>query len=134
MSQAAGAVLLHESALHRMIGGRAIMAAQLRHLAELSKLPNATVRINPYRAGMAWGILHGQFVILEFGVDSKNRPVEPPVVYLEGGPSSDVLEEAFLADGLVGVRDSKRPDDRPLVFAAGDWDAFASALRDGEFG
>ncbi|WP_330184908.1 DUF5753 domain-containing protein [Nocardia sp. NBC_01503] len=88
-------VLLHESALHRVIGGRMVMAEQLRHLAEISKLPNVTVRINPYRAGMAWGILHGQFVILDFGVDSKGRPVEPPVVYLEGGPSSDVyLEKA----------------------------------------
>lgn len=88
-------VLLHESALHRVIGGRMVMAEQLRRLAEVSKLPNVTVRINPYRAGMAWGILHGQFVILDFGVDSKGRSVEPPVVYLEGGPSSDVyLEKA----------------------------------------
>ncbi|UGT45327.1 helix-turn-helix domain-containing protein [Nocardia yamanashiensis] len=83
-------VLLHESALHRVIGGNRVMSVQLRHLAEAGKLANVTIRISPYTAGMAWGILHGQFVLLGFGSQS---PVEPPLVYLEGGPSSDVYIE-----------------------------------------
>ncbi|BDT93870.1 transcriptional regulator [Nocardia sputorum] len=88
-------VLLHESALHRVIGCPRVMAAQLRHLAEMSKLPNVTVRVHPYTAGMVWGILHGQFVVLDFGVDHRGRPAEPPIVFLEGGPSADVyLEKA----------------------------------------
>ncbi|WP_328410902.1 helix-turn-helix domain-containing protein [Nocardia sp. NBC_00403] len=88
-------VLLHESALRRNIGGRKVMAAQLRHLAEISKLPNVTVRMQPYDAGSTWGILHGAFTIVEFGTNAKGEPVEPPIVYLEGAPASDVyLEKA----------------------------------------
>lgn len=103
-------VLLHESALHRVIGNRKVMAVQLRHLAEVGKLPNVTVRVHPYSAGMMWGLLHGQFVLLDFGTDAKGRTVEPPIVFLEGGPSSDVyLEKADevrrydeLASGIRG--------------------------------
>ncbi|APA98338.1 helix-turn-helix domain-containing protein [Nocardia seriolae] len=86
-------VLLHESALHRVIGDRKVMSVQLRNLAEVSKLPNVTVRVSPYEAGMTWGILHGQFVILDFGSDAPNRLTEPPIIFLEGGPSSDVYLE-----------------------------------------
>ncbi|WP_157387705.1 helix-turn-helix domain-containing protein [Nocardia terrae] len=88
-------VLLHESALHRLIGSRRLMADQLRRLSEVGKLPNVTIRISPYEAGMTWGILHGQFVLLGFGTDAMGREIEPPIVFLEGGPSSDVyLEKA----------------------------------------
>ncbi|WP_405137028.1 helix-turn-helix domain-containing protein [Nocardia sp. NBC_01388] len=86
-------VLLHESALHRVIGNRKVMATQLRHLAEIGKIPTVSIRIHPYDAGLTWGILHGQFVLLDFGTDHRGKPVEPPIVYLEGGPSSDVYLE-----------------------------------------
>ncbi|AYF74801.1 XRE family transcriptional regulator [Nocardia yunnanensis] len=84
-------VLLHESALHRLIGSRRIMAAQLRHLAEASKLPNVTVRIHPFSAGLAWGMPRGSFTLLEF--DTNGEHVEPPIVYIEGGPTQDVYLE-----------------------------------------
>ncbi|WP_067535484.1 helix-turn-helix domain-containing protein [Nocardia crassostreae] len=86
-------VLLHESALHRVIGSRDIMAAQLRHLAEISKPANVSVRIHPFSAGCTWGLLHGPFVILYFGTDAKGRPIEPPVVYHEIQMSNDVYLE-----------------------------------------
>ncbi|MEV6325225.1 helix-turn-helix transcriptional regulator [Nocardia sp. NPDC051787] len=86
-------LLLHESALHRNIGGPRVMAAQRRHLVEVSKLPNVTVRIQPYEAGSTWGILHGPFSIMEFETNAKGKPVEPPIIYLEGGPSADVYLE-----------------------------------------
>ncbi|MFQ6327451.1 DUF5753 domain-containing protein [Nocardia sp. CWNU-33] len=82
-------VLLHESALHRVVGGPRVMAAQLRHLADLSTKPNITVHVHPYSEGMTWGFLHGPFVILDFGADSK----EPPVVYVEGRLASDLYVE-----------------------------------------
>ncbi len=88
-------VLLHESALHRMIGGPKIMSTQHRHMAEVSKLPNVTLRIHPFSAGLAWGMPHGLFIIMEFDSNAKGVPVEQPVVYLEGGPAQDVyLEKA----------------------------------------
>jgi transcriptional regulator with XRE-family HTH domain len=86
-------VLLHESALHRVVGGPRIMAAQLHHLAEISKRPNVTLRIHPFAAGCTWGLLHGPFVILDFGIDAKGRPVEPPLVFLEGQGSNDLYLE-----------------------------------------
>ncbi|WP_280381117.1 helix-turn-helix domain-containing protein [Nocardia wallacei] len=86
-------VLLHESALRRVIGGRRVMAGQLRYLAEVSKLPNVTLRIHPYTAGLVWGMPYGLFTILEFGTNSGGNPIEPPIVYLEGGPTQDVYLE-----------------------------------------
>ena len=86
-------VLLHESALRRVVGGPRVMATQLRELAEAGKRPNVTIRIHPYSAGYTWGFLHGQFVLLDFGTDGKGKPVEPPVVYLDGSMSSDLYLE-----------------------------------------
>ncbi|QLY32959.1 helix-turn-helix domain-containing protein [Nocardia huaxiensis] len=86
-------LLLHESALHRMVGGPRVMAAQLRHLAEVGKLPNVSLRVQPFAGGCTRGLLHGPFVILEFGVDAKVRPIEPPLVYLEGAGKPDIYME-----------------------------------------
>ncbi|WP_280232883.1 helix-turn-helix domain-containing protein [Nocardia cyriacigeorgica] len=86
-------VLLHESALHRVVGSPRIMAAQLRELAEVGKRDNITLRVHPYSAGLAWGLMTGPFVILDFGTTSKGTPIEPPVVYLDGGMSSDMYLE-----------------------------------------
>ncbi|MYT12669.1 protein of unknown function (DUF397) [Streptomyces sp. SceaMP-e96] len=35
--------------------------------------------------------------------------------------------------GLVPVRDSKDPDGPALIFAAGDWSSFVSAIKRGQF-
>lgn len=86
-------VLLHESALHRLVGSRRVMAAQLRHLAEISKLDNVVLRVHPYDAGMAWGMPYGLFTILSFGANRDGQPIEPPIVFLEGGPTQDVYLE-----------------------------------------
>ncbi|WP_067667688.1 helix-turn-helix domain-containing protein [Nocardia miyunensis] len=86
-------VVLHESALHRVVGSQRVMAAQLRHLAEIGKLPNVSIRIHPFAAGCTWGMLHGPFVILEFGNDAKGRPLEPPLVFLESQMSNDLYLE-----------------------------------------
>ncbi|WP_280266382.1 helix-turn-helix domain-containing protein [Nocardia wallacei] len=84
-------VLLHESALHRVVGNPRIMAAQLRHLAENSKRDNVSLRILPFSAGVIWGLPAERFVILDFGTDAKGKPVEPPLVYLEGSAGTNDL-------------------------------------------
>jgi hypothetical protein len=38
-------VVLGETVLRRVIGGPTVMAAQLRHLADASTLPNVTIRV-----------------------------------------------------------------------------------------
>ncbi len=46
---------------------------------------------------------------------------------------TECVEVAFLADGVVGVRDSKNPTGPALVFTPGEWDAFTAGVREGEF-
>lgn len=77
-------VVLHESVLRRVVGGAKVMAAQLRHLADISTQPNICLRILPFAAGAPLGVSTGPFTVLAFGTDSKGQPVEPPVVYAEG--------------------------------------------------
>ncbi|WP_280367362.1 helix-turn-helix domain-containing protein [Nocardia wallacei] len=85
--------VLHESAIHRMIGSPRIMASQLRQVAELGKRPNVSVRMASFSAGCTWGLVHGPFTIIDFGTDTNGRPVEPPVVYCEGGGKADLYLE-----------------------------------------
>lgn len=44
--------VLDESVLHRVVGSPAIMRDQLERLLEMSRLPNVSIRIVPYDAGM----------------------------------------------------------------------------------
>lgn len=76
-------VILGETVLRRMIGGGTIMAAQLRHLADIGTRPNVSIRILPFSAGMPTGELIGTFVILGFPEDSRGVPIEPVIVYAE---------------------------------------------------
>ncbi|WP_433491223.1 helix-turn-helix domain-containing protein [Nocardia grenadensis] len=87
-------VLLHESALRRVVGTPQVMGAQLRHLAEVGKRPNITIRIHPFTSGCANGLLHGPFMLLDFGLDEKGRTVEPPLVYFEGVGKPDLYLES----------------------------------------
>ena len=82
-------VVLGESALHRLVGGPAVMSAQLDRLAELSSLPNVTLQIIPFSAG-AHPAMDSTFNILDF------EGSVPSVVYVEG---------------LVGWVYVKRPQD-----------------------
>ncbi|MEV4240534.1 helix-turn-helix transcriptional regulator [Nocardia sp. NPDC049737] len=76
-------VILGETVLRRVIGGPSVMAAQLKHLADASTMPNVSIRILPFSSGMPTGELIGTFVILEFPVDSRGEPIEPTIVYAE---------------------------------------------------
>ncbi|WP_280268543.1 helix-turn-helix domain-containing protein [Nocardia wallacei] len=85
-------VILDESALHRVVGGRRIMAAQLRHLADMSTRANVSIQILPHTAGIPLGDLTGPFIILDFSTGTDN-PVEPSVVYVEGYRGAMYFEE-----------------------------------------
>ncbi|GII83197.1 transcriptional regulator [Sphaerisporangium siamense] len=50
-----------------------------------------------------------------------------------GGSGGNCVEVAFLSRGLVGVRDSKTPAGRPLVFTSEEWADFANGLKSGDF-
>ncbi len=76
-------VILHEGVLRRVIGSPAIMAAQLRRLADRSGRPNISIRVLRFSAGMPTGDQIGPFVILDFGKDHQGKSVEPTIVYAE---------------------------------------------------
>ncbi|MEU7979666.1 helix-turn-helix transcriptional regulator [Micromonospora sp. NPDC049081] len=75
-------VLLAEAVLLREVGGAAAMAGQLRHLAEVSRLPQVSIRVLPLAAGAHDGALTGSFVLLDFPLGLRADP-DPPVVYQE---------------------------------------------------
>jgi transcriptional regulator with XRE-family HTH domain len=70
-------VVLNEAALHRSVGSSADMAKQLRHIAEISKQPWATIQILPFDVGPHRG-MSGPFSLMTLP-DEK----DPNFVYLE---------------------------------------------------
>jgi transcriptional regulator with XRE-family HTH domain len=86
-------VVLSETTLVRPVGGGALMAAQLRRLAEASDLPNVSLRILPFRAGYHRGLDTPAFVLLRFPLDADGSESEPPIVYVEGLTGALYLEK-----------------------------------------
>ncbi|MEU1993213.1 helix-turn-helix transcriptional regulator [Nocardia gamkensis] len=99
-------VVLHESALCTMVGGPQVQEGQLRHLAEVGKLPNVSIRVLPFSASAPVGHPVGQFAILEFGVDTQSRPIEPPIVYLETFTACMYLERPIDVERYYQVHES----------------------------
>ncbi|MFJ4650487.1 helix-turn-helix domain-containing protein [Nocardia sp. NPDC088792] len=91
-------IVMHETALRRVVGSPRVMAAQLRRVADMSTLPTIAVRVLPFSAGVPIGHTVGPFVILDFGHDSGNRPLEPTVVYLENFLGDLYLEKQAAVD------------------------------------
>lgn len=83
-------VVINQSVLERTIGGRKVMALQLIKLAEVSRLPNISVRVVPFSVGFHRGASSGPFVILEF--PTGGQLPESPVVYCEGFTGALYLE------------------------------------------
>jgi len=78
--------LLDESVIRREAVSPAIMSQQLAHLGELAELPNVTIQIVPFTAGLYPGI-KGAFKVIEF----EGEP-DDSVAFLEG-PSGDEIVE-----------------------------------------
>ncbi|REE94918.1 helix-turn-helix domain-containing protein [Thermomonospora umbrina] len=80
--------VVDETALHRRVGGTAVMREQVRHLIEMSTLPNVTLQVVPLNVtgSTAAG---GPFTILRFA-----EPALSDVVYLEHLTSALYLDKA----------------------------------------
>lgn len=91
-------LVVHETALRRLVGSPRIMSAQLRRVADLSTMPTIAVRVLPFSAGVPTGHTVGPFVILDFGRDTVGKPVEPTVVYLENFLGDLYLEKQASVD------------------------------------
>ncbi|MGC9667483.1 helix-turn-helix domain-containing protein [Planosporangium sp. 12N6] len=96
--------VIDESVLHRPIGGRNVMLAQLDHLLELTRQPQVTLQVVPYRlSGYA---AEGPFTMLRFA----EREL-PDLVYIEH------LTGAFYLDKASEIEVYSRVFDRLTVDA-----------------
>ncbi|WUJ67664.1 helix-turn-helix domain-containing protein [Kribbella soli] len=77
--------VVDEAALHREVGSRAVMRAQLGRLLEMSERPNITLQVIPFDRGAHPGMT-GAFVRLSFGA------VAPDIVYVESLAGDMFLE------------------------------------------
>lgn len=104
--------ILDASVLHRVVGGSAVMRAQLQRLVEMSELPNVTVKVVPYEAGPL-PVPNNKFIILSFATLAL-----PDVVFIEGltgdlyierKEDTDTYNAAFQAlDNLATTADTTR--------------------------
>jgi transcriptional regulator with XRE-family HTH domain len=78
-------VVLDEAALHRMVGGRQVMADQLTKILVTANLPNVVVQVLPYERGFHPAV-ESNFSILELP-----NPA-PGVVFVEGLIGSTYLD------------------------------------------
>lgn len=83
------AVVLDEAALHRLVGGRQVMAEQLAKILDISALPNVKVQILPFELG-AHPALESNFAILRLP-----------------DPATDVV----FVEGMIGSAYLDRPED-----------------------
>ena len=102
--------LLDEAALHRQVGGTAIMNAQLGKILQLVEENKATVQVIPYTAG-AYASVDSNFTFLDFD----KSPI-PGLVFVEGLESQIYLEKASelarYTESIEFLRDSAL-DGRP---------------------
>jgi transcriptional regulator with XRE-family HTH domain len=93
-------LVVDEAVLHRAAGSPAATVAQLEHVLACAELPNVTVQVLPFSAGLH-RVHAGAFTVLEFAGDGL-----ADVVYIEGpgretyleAPSDVVLYKSVLAD------------------------------------
>jgi len=93
--------VLDEATLHRVVGGRTVLAAQLAKILEMSALPNITVQVLPYEVG-AHPAVESNFTLLELSSSS------PDVVFVEGLIGSTYLERADDLERYHGIFDQLR--------------------------
>lgn len=83
--------ILDEQVLHRNVGGPAVMAEQMEHLAGLAMMPRVSIQVVPADRPHA-GLL-GAFVMAETGQ-------APAIVYLENALDGQVVESAAKAEAM----------------------------------
>lgn len=120
-------VALRESVLACPVGGPAVMAAQLDRLAEVSGLPNVTLRVIPFGAGLNPGMMSGPFEILRFPLNGGGLDSEPPTVftdlftgalYLDKPAEIDRYDQAFT--GIWHTALNEEESKRRILKAAKD--------------
>ncbi len=96
--------VMDEAVLRRPVGGRTVMQAQLRRLAEAAELPNVTLQVVPFGCG-AHAAAGGSFTILRF-----DEPDLPDVVYIEQLTSALYLDARTDVDHYLEVMNQLSTD------------------------
>ena len=94
--------VLDEAVLRRLIGGPAVMRAQLARLSEAAGLPNVTLQVLPDKAG-EHAALEGSFTILGFAGTG-----EQSVVYIDATTGGVYVEKAEDVERYASVFDHVR--------------------------
>ncbi|XVQ14361.1 helix-turn-helix domain-containing protein [Spirillospora sp. CA-255316] len=102
--------VLDEAVLRRPLGGREVMRAQVRHLIEMTALPNVTLQIVPFGA-LEHAAVGGPFTILRFA-----EPGLSDVVFMEQLTSALYLDKPTDVDTYMRAMNNlciaaTRPDD-----------------------
>jgi transcriptional regulator with XRE-family HTH domain len=84
--------VLGEGVLTRLVGGEAVVKAQIEHLRRLTQRDNVDIRVLPWSIG-AHAAMAGAFRVLDF-----DDPDDPDVVYLESHVGAMYLEEPHEVD------------------------------------
>lgn len=79
-------IILDEAVLHREVGGRRIMTAQLKRLLDAAEQPGIRMQLLPFSLG-AHQAMPGSFAIMRF------LPPDPDVVYSEGFTGEVMLDD-----------------------------------------
>lgn len=102
-------VILDEAVLRRRVGGREVMAAQLRRLHTAAQSCHLKVQLLPFENGAHQG-MPGSFALMRF------LPPDPDVVYSEGFAGEVTLDDpvdlrafSLIFDGLVA--EALNPDE-----------------------
>ncbi|HLV75478.1 helix-turn-helix protein [Actinomadura hallensis] len=102
--------VVDEAVVRRPLGGRDVMRQQIKHLLEMSELPNVTLQIVPFGAG-GHAAAGGPFTILRFA-----EPGLSDVVYLEQLTSALYLDKPTDVDTYMRAMNNlcitaSRPDE-----------------------
>ena len=96
--------VIHEAALRQLVGGRAVMRAQLDHLLEMSRLPNVKIQLLPFLAGAHPGMTSA-FTIVSFAepgaIDVVHMDTTSSTLWLES--EHDAAREGTIFHRLVRV-------------------------------
>jgi transcriptional regulator with XRE-family HTH domain len=81
-------VILDEAAVRRVVGGPAVMRAQIARLIEACAHPTVEIQILPFAAG-AHAAMGGPFTILDYA----DPILDPTIVYVDNDATTALLEE-----------------------------------------
>jgi transcriptional regulator with XRE-family HTH domain len=95
-------VVIDEAALRRPIGGRSVMRAQLAHLVEMSKRPNVTIQVLPFKVG-GHAAAGGPFSVLHFAESDLSD-----IVYLEQLSTAQYLDKPDMVGKYLAVMERLR--------------------------